>query len=167
MPGTACAVTAVRMHSSHWNEKTPALLYFPSLWRRWPSGSCAVGALTPSLARKPPERVVTRPRTCRSLAVWVGGPRSSSPGRRSCNGARPSSGWPSSGQRGGHMNRCSEVEVRNSLGGWSRGFEVADEEDAPTGQPMFWLRRQSDGAVLPRPVDASRIRPANSAPPQG
>ena len=64
------------------------------------------------------------------------------------------------------MAEYDEVEVRNSLGDWSGGFEVADAEQTPTGQEMFWLRRQSDGAVLPSPFDADRIRPANSAPPQ-
>ena len=62
------------------------------------------------------------------------------------------------------MVRCDEVEVRNSRGGWSGPFEVADAERAPAGQLMVWLRRQSDRTVLATPIAADRIRsPQTSA----
>jgi hypothetical protein len=63
------------------------------------------------------------------------------------------------------MGTYDEVEVFIPYNGvWSAGFEVADTQTGPTGEPEFRLRRQSDGSVLPTLLPADRIRPAHSAP---
>ncbi len=45
---------------------------------------------------------------------------------------------------------------------WVGGYEVADRADT---DDAYWVRRQTDGSVLPATISADRIRPANSAPP--
>jgi hypothetical protein len=51
----------------------------------------------------------------------------------------------------------ARVEVWNAfLSSWTTGFVLIEPlEDG------CWLERQSDNAVLPVPVDASRLRPAS------
>ena len=40
---------------------------------------------------------------------------------------------------------------------WTEGFVIAGAEDRP--EAAYWLRRQSDGAVLPVPFSPNEIRP--------
>jgi hypothetical protein len=60
------------------------------------------------------------------------------------------------------MGRFDEVEIYVPFSGqWVDGYELADaasQRDADT----FWVRRQSDGTVLPEALSADRIRPAHS-----
>ena len=60
------------------------------------------------------------------------------------------------------MARADEVEIFVPFSGqWVDGYELADQ--APAGSPdAYWIRRQSDGEVLPEVVPADRIRPAHS-----
>jgi hypothetical protein len=48
----------------------------------------------------------------------------------------------------------TRVEVRSGYGtSWARGFEVANIEEN-----VYWLRRVSDGHVLPETFDAGALR---------
>ena len=62
------------------------------------------------------------------------------------------------------MGQFDEVEIYVPFSGqWVDGYELADA--APQQEAdAFWVRRQSDGSVLPEVVSADRIRPARSAP---
>ena len=58
------------------------------------------------------------------------------------------------------MGQYDEVEIFVPFSNqWVDGYELADP--APQND-AFWVRRQSDGAVLPEAVAADRIRPAHS-----
>jgi hypothetical protein len=49
----------------------------------------------------------------------------------------------------GVMRPGTRVEVRSKFESrWSRGFEVADCQDA-AGEPLYKVRRRSDGSILP------------------
>jgi hypothetical protein len=59
----------------------------------------------------------------------------------------------------------NEVEVWVSLGtGWTAGFEVVAVEQSDSGEELYRLRRQSDGAEIPVALAADRVRPVDSAP---
>jgi hypothetical protein len=49
----------------------------------------------------------------------------------------------------------SAVRVRNTLGSWAGGFEVAGIDASG-----YLLRRISDGAILPMPIAAEGVRRA-------
>lgn len=60
------------------------------------------------------------------------------------------------------MARVDEVEIFVPFSGqWVDGYELADQ-GPPDTPDAFWVRRQSDGVVLPEVVSADRIRPAHS-----
>jgi hypothetical protein len=49
----------------------------------------------------------------------------------------------------------TRVEVRSRfIGTWSRGFEIADNRESG-----YWIKRLSDGSVLPDAFDPSDVRP--------
>lgn len=54
----------------------------------------------------------------------------------------------------------ARVDVCNRyVGSWARGFEVARRSGA-----TVWVRRLSDGAVLPEPLQLHEVRPAPTRP---
>lgn len=56
------------------------------------------------------------------------------------------------------MGRTDEVEVYDTFTGrWVGGFAVVD-----TTERGSTLRRLSDGAVIPAPIDTARVRPAQA-----
>ncbi len=63
------------------------------------------------------------------------------------------------------MRPGTRVEVRNRFESrWSRGFEVADRLDGDRddgGEPMYKVRRRSDGSILPVPFPESDLREEN------
>jgi len=64
------------------------------------------------------------------------------------------------------MDSFQPVEVQSSLtGAWTPGFQVTASERTESGEEMVRLRRQSDGSMLPLPVNARRVRPAWLASP--
>ena len=61
------------------------------------------------------------------------------------------------------MGQFDEVEIFVPFSGqWVDGYELADAAPQARDGDAFWVRRQSDGAVLPEAVAADRIRPAHS-----
>jgi hypothetical protein len=56
----------------------------------------------------------------------------------------------------------TRVEVRTRFEAkWSRGFEVADRLEAerdPAGEPMYRVRRRSDGSILPVSFSQADLR---------
>jgi UDP-N-acetylmuramyl pentapeptide synthase len=59
------------------------------------------------------------------------------------------------------MERSGAVEVFVPFSGqWIDGYELVDETAADDGAPGVWVRRQSDGSLLPEALDADRVRPA-------
>lgn len=62
------------------------------------------------------------------------------------------------------MGTFDEVEIYVPFSDrWVGGYEVAEKAGQETD--AFWVRRQSDGEVLPGQLPADRIRPAHSGPP--
>ena len=60
------------------------------------------------------------------------------------------------------MAHADEVEIFVPFSGqWVDGYELADQ-GPPDSPDAYWVRRQSDGVVLPEVVSADRIRPAHS-----
>ena len=63
------------------------------------------------------------------------------------------------------MRPGTRVEVRSRFESkWSRGFEVADLLDTEAGsgdEPMYKVRRRSDGSILPVTFSASDLREEN------
>jgi hypothetical protein len=58
--------------------------------------------------------------------------------------------------------QADEVEIFVPFSGqWVDGYELADQGPAEAPD-AYWIRRQSDGVVLPEVVPATRIRPAHS-----
>jgi hypothetical protein len=59
----------------------------------------------------------------------------------------------------------TRVEVRNRFESkWTRGFVVADLVDAERdgrGEPMYKIRRRSDGSILPVPFAEADLREEN------
>jgi hypothetical protein len=59
----------------------------------------------------------------------------------------------------------THVEVRGRFESrWSRGFEVADRletEHGSGGEPMYSVRRRSDGSILPVNFSESDLREEN------
>jgi hypothetical protein len=59
----------------------------------------------------------------------------------------------------------TRVEVRGRFESrWSRGFEVADCVDgtgAADGEPMYKVRRRSDGSILPVTFSEADLREEN------
>jgi len=61
----------------------------------------------------------------------------------------------------------TRVEVRSRFESrWTRGFEVADRIDAENGEdgpgePMYKVRRRSDGSILPVPFSEADLREEN------
>ena len=63
------------------------------------------------------------------------------------------------------MRPGTRVEVRSRFESrWTRGFEVADRVEGVTdghGEPMYQVRRRSDGAILPVPFPETDLREEN------
>lgn len=63
------------------------------------------------------------------------------------------------------MRPGTRVEVRGRFEAkWSRGFEVAGRIDAERdarGEPMYTVRRRSDGSILPVSFSESDLREEN------
>ena len=59
----------------------------------------------------------------------------------------------------------TRVEVRSRFESrWTRGFEVADRLDGEcdgAGQPMYKVRRRSDGSILPVTFSGADLREEN------
>jgi len=60
----------------------------------------------------------------------------------------------------------TRVEVRSRFESkWARGFEVADRVDDPNagapGEPMYKVRRRSDGSILPVTFSEHDLREEN------
>lgn len=62
------------------------------------------------------------------------------------------------------MSDYDEIEVRSRYdGAWCGGFEVARLRPGARGGWSVWVRRHSDGTVLPEPFAADEVRRALSA----
>lgn len=61
------------------------------------------------------------------------------------------------------MRPGTRVEVRNRFESkWARGFEVADLVDREgQGEPMYKVRRRSDGSILPVEFAENDLREEN------
>jgi hypothetical protein len=59
----------------------------------------------------------------------------------------------------------TRVEVRSRFESrWTRGFEVADQVDGTrdgSGEPMYRVRRRSDGSILPVTFAETDLREEN------
>ncbi len=63
------------------------------------------------------------------------------------------------------MRPGTRVEVRSRFESkWTRGFEVADRVETGRdghGEPMYQVRRRSDGSILPVPFSEADLREEN------